>query len=87
MNLHPVDARIAAEMLNLAADEFSNHGCNDYEVPNTPETIALIHRMNAVDGEPDEELYLRPDARLYLMDTQVMRYCARVLAAWADGQK
>jgi hypothetical protein len=33
--------QIAAQMLELAADEFSNHGCNDFELPNTPETWPL----------------------------------------------
>lgn len=27
------EKRLAAELLRMAADEFSNHGCNDYEFP------------------------------------------------------
>lgn len=32
MNLTPTEAKLAATLLRLAAEEFGNHGCNDYSL-------------------------------------------------------
>ncbi len=29
----PTEARLAADLLDVAADEFASHGCNDYARP------------------------------------------------------
>lgn len=82
--IHPVDARIAAQMLNLAADQFGNHGCNDFELPNTPENMEFIKRVIAWSDYPEDEPHLHAD-QILTMDWEVMRYCADVLEAAADG--
>lgn len=38
---HP-EYKILARLLEMASDEFSNHGCNDFEIPNTPENNELV---------------------------------------------
>lgn len=85
-NLRPTDARIAATMLELAGDQFSNHGCNDYELPNTPDNLAFVRRLIAASDDPEDEPH-GDGATLWLMDSEVMRYCAKILTAWADQQE
>lgn len=38
---HP-EYKILADLLETASDEFSNHGCNDYELDDTPENRDLL---------------------------------------------
>ena len=40
------ELKIMSELLNLASNEFSNHGCNDFEIPATEENIALMTRVD-----------------------------------------
>lgn len=42
--------KLAAELLEVASDHFSNHGCNDYEIENTPE-----NREWLIQGEMDND--------------------------------
>lgn len=41
----PNEMRLAAALLHLAADEYSNHGCNDLE----SEVIAIMKNMTSVE--------------------------------------
>ena len=34
--------KILSELLEMADNEFSNHGCNDYEIPNTLANVTLM---------------------------------------------
>lgn len=86
-SLHRTEARVAADLLDLAADKFSNHGCNDFELPNTPEHLELTRRLIAASDYPEDEPQLSADGTaIYLMDWQVMRYCADVLRRYADDE-
>jgi hypothetical protein len=40
----------AANLLELAADTFSNHGCNDYEIADTQENREIVREMNQWEG-------------------------------------
>lgn len=42
---------LAAEMLELAKDEFSNHGCNDYEIEDTPENREWLIQCEMADDK------------------------------------
>jgi hypothetical protein len=85
--IHSVEARIAAEMLELAADEFGNHGCNDFELDNTPENLAFVKRLIAAGDYPEDEPNLSGDGtKIYLMDWLIMGYCADVLKGETGGQ-
>lgn len=77
---------VIAAMLDMAADEFSNHGCNDYELPNTPENLEFVRTMIAASDYPDDEPHLSSDgARIYLMDWMVMRYCEDLIRQQVDA--
>jgi hypothetical protein len=71
--------KVLADLLELAGDEFSNHGCNDYSLPNTPENLEFMNAMlhwNAPDGTPDEYLIqLSPDrTEIYTSDSFLIAY-------------
>ena len=40
--LSPFELRLASELLDRSSDEFANHGCNDYELPDTDEAWQLL---------------------------------------------
>ena len=44
------ELEVMAKLLDLAADQFSNHGCNDFELPATAENIALVRQVE--EDEP-----------------------------------
>lgn len=75
--------KIVAELLEIAADIFHNHGCNDYEIENTPENLEFVKQMIAADSdedEPDEELEISEDGELiYLHDAMTMQYLSDLL--------
>lgn len=65
---------ILAKLLDMAADEFSNHSCNDFTLPNTPDNRALV--LNASDDE-DMASYINYDAEeICTYDWLLMRYFA-----------
>jgi hypothetical protein len=47
--------RLAGILLEMAADEFGNHGCNDFKLPPMPETAVrdLLTEYYAPDPIPD----------------------------------
>jgi hypothetical protein len=69
------ELELTAKILDLASDEFANHGCNDlnleqYGLP--PETIENLHvAMAAYNGAPDERQHGK-----YTMDWYLMGYLA-----------
>ena len=71
--------KILADLLERASDEFRNHGCNDYEIPNS-----LANREMMVDAarwnssNPYEwELNISPDGtKIYVFDYFLMGYFA-----------
>ena len=71
---------IAAQMLQMAADEFSNHGCNDYNLPLTPENLEFVKGMIAASDYPEDEPHIyEKEQVIMVMYWQLMRYCARLL--------
>lgn len=78
------DCLIAAEMLEVAADEFSNHGCNDYDIPDTPENRSFVERMIAASEWPSEKVEA-VRGRICVADYIVMRYCALLLRGWPEN--
>lgn len=87
-DLHPTEARIAADMLKMASDEYGNHGCNDFELPNTPANLEFVRRLIAASDYPEDEPRLSPDGtEIWLMDWSIMDYCAAVLRTYADQQE
>lgn len=79
-NLTPTQRQIAAAMLDLAANDFSGHICNDMSLHNTPANREFVRGMIAASDYPGDDLHISKDgALIYVMDWQVMRYCADLL--------
>jgi hypothetical protein len=82
--MKPNILKLAAELLREAADEFSNHGCNDFWLPDTPENRQLILDMAKWNGDGlTEEDVIRPDSKgrlsVFFGDSGVMDYIADLL--------
>lgn len=77
---------LAAEMLELAADQFANHGCNDYEIVDTPELreLLILGEMandRSVSRQNAEDSITSRDGRLMTMDWLIMALLAKRLRA------
>ena len=72
----PIEKKLASLLLNLAADEFSNHGCNDFSLIKegglTAEEAKTVQEDLVKDGASDE-LY---DSE-YSFDWMLMRWLAK----------
>lgn len=77
----PLEKRLAVKLLRKAADQFGNHGCNDYHLVKdggfTPEeSFELRKAMTAAGDYPEEEVH--PDKH-YTMDWLAMDLMAKKL--------
>lgn len=64
-----------ADLLDMAADEFSNHSCNDFKIDNTAENKLLL--MKIADSAEEKDSILNNDSKtLYTCDWLLMRYFA-----------
>src|SRR2546429_9257827 len=56
--LTDAEARLLVELLDLASDNFSNHGCNDFDltksVPDLEDRRALMKSYNDYNGSPED---------------------------------
>ncbi len=66
MTLQPRELKLAAKLLKLASDQFSNHGCNDFdlviEAGLTPEEAYEVNKAYvnwSGDADQVDENYLR----------------------------
>jgi hypothetical protein len=62
------ELEVMGRLLALAAEQFGNHGCNDFELPLTEENIALIEQV-----EPDAELHI-VRGNILTLDTSLMYF-------------
>lgn len=68
------ELNILADLLDLAGDKFSNHGCNDFEIENN-----LLTRQIAQDfwrWETDEFVEYKDGETICLSDSSLMKYFA-----------
>jgi len=75
------ELNLAARLLRLAADEFSNHGCNDFDLFEcmTPEEALDLQRaMHTWNGDPENSPSTPQEAR-WVEDWFLMRYFAAKL--------
>ena len=56
IELKPWEAKIVADLLDMAGDRFSNDSCEDYEIDNNREAHAMLRAMDLESGWPEEEL-------------------------------
>lgn len=67
---------IVSKLLDLASDEFSNHGCNDlpksfYDGMSKEEIQELYHEFHKWDGDPEK---YNPERLNYLGDSILMTF-------------
>lgn len=84
--LSPGERRLCAAVLGMAADTFSNHGCNDFDlrevIPSLPERNAVVRAEREWAGEDPDEYPdpTDPDKKDWrLGDWVIMRYLAAKL--------
>jgi hypothetical protein len=81
--------KLAARLLEMAGDEFGNHGCNDMELENTEENWAILVAYEAWnDPNWDGEMYhgIHDGGKtVAAQDYALMGYCAHVLKEAADA--
>jgi len=80
MPLTKTQSEVTAMMLDMAADEFSNHGSNDFELDNTPENLEFVRGMIAASDYPDDTPSISRDGKkIYTMDWKIMQYCKHLV--------
>jgi hypothetical protein len=76
----PTERKLAAHLLRLAADQFSNHGCNDFDlsklIPDQDERDALVREFEEWSGSPDEYRDQSGSADWRMMDYAAMYFMA-----------
>lgn len=71
---------IAAMLLDLAADEFSNHSCNDMLLENTDSNRKFVEDMIREGDYPRDKPNISTDGKIiYVADWVVMRRCSQLL--------
>ena len=80
----PPERKLAIFLLKLAAEEFSNHGCNDLELVRdvglTPEeSLEVRQAMHAWNGDTDADAPKPADH--YTIDWLVMKFIAGQIEA------
>lgn len=78
---------LAAKLLEDAAEQYSNHGCNDYFIENTPEHRAIVLAKTEHEGWEPEDINPDPDhlGRIITDDSGMMDYLAHRLRQAATG--
>lgn len=77
----PTQKTIFAQLVKQAADEYSNHGCNDYVLPNTPENIEFVRAMNEALGIDNDPMVSKDGTKIYTGDSDILCYCALLLGS------
>lgn len=61
ITLTNTEAKLLVELLELASDQFSNHGCNDFElakcISDLEERRKLMKEYNDYNGSPEDFEY------------------------------
>lgn len=86
LNLTKQEIEIAATLLDMASEQFSNHGCNDFEFPESwtqqqcDDFTLAMHKWN---GDPEEH---EPGSR-FTMDWFAMDFLAAKLRSLLPTDK
>ena len=75
MYVNKLEKKLISKLLNMAADEFSNHGCNDFDLVSdgglTKEEACKIQESLFADNYMKEK-----STKTYTMDWMLMRWLA-----------
>lgn len=90
MFLTKFEMELLAKLLDMAAEEFSNHCCNDFEVENTPEARRFMigaETWNSPEEYAEYGLHLSKDEKtIYTQDSFLMSYFADRLQEESERQ-
>lgn len=81
--LTAAELKMISQLLKEASNEFSNHGCNDMDIPNTDENKQMLIRMVRETWDPRdaaEEIETIESCKkktLYTYDWMLMEYLAQ----------
>ena len=80
--LTSAELKIIAILLKESSEEYSNHGCNDYDLPNTEENKTMLVEMikSSFDEEEQEEMIeniMSSKKKLYTYDWVLMSYLSK----------
>lgn len=70
---------IASKLLEMARDEFSNHGCNDYALEATAENVAFVEAAEKFVYGGTSGVYSKDGKQIITGDDTLMAYCAALL--------
>jgi hypothetical protein len=77
------ERKLAARLLRLAADRFSNHGCNDFDmaevIPDQTERDEIVRAYHEWNGDPQDYTEAGEVADYRLMDWMAMDFMANRL--------
>ncbi|MDO8942256.1 MAG: hypothetical protein Q7U75_03685 [Desulfobacterales bacterium] len=65
------------DILERASEEFSNHGCTEYWLPDTPDNRALVARIESGDGDDDHEGPETEENGIFVEDWVLLDYLAK----------
>lgn len=69
------------EVIEQASDELSNNGCNDYDIPNTPENRKFITEMNKCMSDEEELNISSNGKKIHTYDWMVLSYVGKLIKA------
>ena len=88
--MNKLEKKLAALLLEIAAEEFCNHGCNDFElkrfVPDLKQRRQLVKEYHEWNGDPEE---YDPEAKYeYFPDFALMSYLAdKLIKTWNHSNR
>jgi len=87
--IQPAILKLAARLLEDAAESYGSHSCNDFEMEDTPENLNLVSEVakaNGWDIDPQNFRTKRAngDTVIIAMDYELMTYCANILKEAAN---
>ena len=77
--LNKAELELIAQLLELASNDFENHGCNDFNLENTQANrfLMLEYQKDNNPNYPDDLMFDDESKVIYGNDSALMSYMAR----------
>ena len=93
MQLTRAELRLAAHMLEIASERFSNHGCNDFDLSpfmDDAECLEFVKKFHEWNGDPEvfaEDIASgRKNPSVWLGDDTIMAWLSTRLEQASDSE-
>ena len=85
--LNKAELELISQLLELASNDFENHGCNDFDLKNTQENrfLMLEYEKDNNPNAPDDIRFDDDGQVIYGNDSALMSYMAERAKIVADG--